>query len=81
MGTDLLFQGAGQPLVPETENEMVEKPRDRPESDVKDDGNLGQKEAERMVELEEEENTDEDEQDDELEPMTERSEQRPKPQD
>ena len=61
---------------------MVEKPRHRPESDVKDDGNLGQKEAEReKVELEEEESADEDEQDDELEPMTERSERRPKPQD
>jgi hypothetical protein len=58
---------------------MVEKPRHRLESD---DGNLGQKEAEReKVELEEGENADEDEQDDELEPMTERSEQRPQAQD
>jgi hypothetical protein len=61
---------------------MVENPRHAPGTEDMDDANLGQKEAEQeKVELEEEEDADEDEQDDELEPMTESSEQQPQRQD
>jgi hypothetical protein len=57
---------------------MSEDPRQRPGTGAKDDPNLGQKEAEQeKEELEDEEN--EDEQDDELEPITERSDQRLRP--